>query len=131
MNVEQGTKAGFIDLRARAEMLELCGDAEGAEQLRMLSLAVAREVDLTCYAYLLMWRHKFDEAVEILERAVTVHPNSWNAFHTLGEVFEQMGDLDAASANYRRAARLVADQDGRRAIESAMDRIERMRTPAS
>ena len=41
----------FIELRVRAEFLELCGDSETAEKLRLRSLEVAREVDLTCYSY--------------------------------------------------------------------------------
>ncbi len=82
----------FIDLRTRAELLELCGDQPGADRLRTLSLEIAREVDLTCYAYQLLWRDKIMDAIDILERNAATHPESWNAHHSLGEALEMHGD---------------------------------------
>src|SRR4029079_10118868 len=91
----------FIDLRTRAELLELCGDVPGAERLRTLSLEIDREVDLTCYAYQLLWRDKIEDAIDILERNASAHPESWNVQHSLGEAYELLGDYRSAAANFR------------------------------
>jgi Flp pilus assembly protein TadD len=108
----------FVDLRMRAELLELCGDAESATRLREQSLEIAREVDLTCYAYQLMWRHRIADAIEMLERNAASHPQSWNVYDSLGEAYEQAGERERAIENYRTALRFVQDR-------SQQDRIKR------
>ena len=113
----------FIELRIRAEFLELCGDPETAENLRQRSLEVAREVDLTCYSYQLMWRNLVDQAIDLLERAAARFPDSWNAWDTLGEAYVQRGDVTRAIESYRRAAVLVDDEDHRRRIDRLIRRL--------
>lgn len=107
----------FIDLRVRAEYLELCGDDEAAHRLRNLSLEIAREVDLTCYAYQLLWRDRIEDAIQLLRVNAAVHPDSWNVYDSLAEAYEQKGDFVTAIAWYRVALPLVDDDDARRRIE--------------
>ena len=107
----------FLDLRTRAEFLELCGDPEGAKRLQDLSLQVAREVDLICYAYQLMWRDRLDDAIELLHYGVSVYSDSWNVYHSLGEAFEQKGEFARAIEAYRQAAVRVEDDLKREMIE--------------
>jgi len=122
----------FLDLRTRAELLEICGDADGAERLRHQSLEVAREVDLTCYAYQLMWRNKIDEAIDLLERNAEAHPRSWNVRHSLGEAFETLGDYHSAAMNYRAAAALASDDDDTLTrLTRELLRVERLDQAAS
>jgi tetratricopeptide (TPR) repeat protein len=103
----------FIDLRTRAEFLELCGDADGARRLQQTSLEIAREIDLVCYAYQLMWRERLQDAINLLQYAVDHYPDSWNVFHSLGEAWEQKGDFAQAIQCYR-AAYDRADDSARR-----------------
>lgn len=113
----------FIGLRTRAEFLELCGDAEEAERLRSVSMEIAREVDLTCYAYQLMWRNRHRDAIEILERNAADHPGSWNVYDSLGEAYEQCGDADQALANYMLAAALAPDGEDEQRMEAKIERL--------
>ncbi|HEX9163746.1 MAG TPA: hypothetical protein VF980_18705 [Thermoanaerobaculia bacterium] len=124
-------KPDFMDLRTRAELLDLCGDAEAAERLRNLSIEIAREVDLVCYAYQLMWRDRYDEAIDLLARNAAAHPTSWNAWHSLGEAFETIGDPDSAATNYRTAAELTDDRENLELIEGALQRVNRLEAAAS
>ena len=100
-------KPDFLDLRTRAELLDLCDDHDGAEALRGRSLEMAREVDLTCYAYQLMWRNRTKEAIELLELNVSRHPDSWNAWDSLGDAYAQDGDSRRATECRSRASRLL------------------------
>lgn len=131
MELAKNIQPDFLDLRTRAELLEICGDAEGAERLRNLSLEVAREVDLTCYAYQLMWRNKIDEAIDLLERNAAAHPDSWNVRHSLGEAFEALGDFHSAEIHYRAAASLAGDEDTLTRVASELERLERLGQAAS
>jgi len=115
----------FIDLRTRADFLELCGDDSGAGRLRTLSLQIAREVDLICYAYQLLWRAKLDDAIEILEVAAAAHPDSWNVRHSLGEAYEALGDDYSATMNFRLAAALTEDEGSLALIETSLARVNR------
>ena len=121
----------FIDLRTRAELLEICGDSDGAETLRKLSLEVAREVDLTVYAYQLIWRNKVDEAIEILELNLSAHPESWNVRHSLGEAYEALGDYATAAVNFRAAQTLTDDAYSIADIEQSLRRVRQFEAAAS
>ena len=121
----------FIDLRTRAELLEICGDSDGAERLRNLSLEVAREVDLTVYAYQLIWRNKIDEAIEILELNLSAHPESWNVRHSLGEAYEALGDYATAGVNFRIAQSLTDDASSIAHIELSLRRVRQFEAAAS
>ena len=113
----------FIDLRTRAEFLELCDDHEGAAALRARSFEVAREIDLTCYAYQLLWRNRVEEAIELLEFGAARHPDSWNLWHSLGEAFAQFGDVSRAAECYDRALERVEDDRGRLQIERSVSQL--------
>jgi predicted Zn-dependent protease len=107
----------FIDLRVRAEYLELCGDDEAANRLRNLSLEIAREGDLTSYAYQLLWRDRIDDAIALLRVNAAVHPQSWNVYDSLAEAYEQKGELATAIAWYKIALPLVDDDEARKRLE--------------
>ncbi|HVS31913.1 MAG TPA: hypothetical protein VMS98_10685 [Thermoanaerobaculia bacterium] len=114
----EGAKSpDFLDLRTRAEFLELCGDNDGAKRLQEISLQVAREVDLICYAYQLMWRERLDDAIELLHYSASIYSDSWNVYHSLGEAFEQKGEFSRAIEAYRQAAVRVEDNLKREMIE--------------
>lgn len=120
-----------MDLRTRAELLEICGDPDGAERLRSLSLEVAREVDMTCYAYQLLWRNKVGEAIDILKCNVSAHPDSWNVRHSLGEAYEALGDYATAAENFRIAQSLTDDAHAIAHIELSLQRVRQFEAAAS
>ena len=107
----------FLDLRTRAELLELCDDLDGATRLRERSMEVAREVDLVCYGYQLLWRNRAADAIDLLERNAARNPGSWNAWDSLADAYAQQGDIRHAADCYGRAAQLVSSEEERRRIE--------------
>lgn len=123
MDAANHVKQDFIDLRVRAEYLDLCGEAEAAARLRKASLEMAREVDLTCYAYQLLWRERVDDAIELLLRNAQKHPDSWNVYHSLAEAYEQKGDIIAALENYEAALRRTTDDQIRQHIEQRLSAL--------
>jgi Flp pilus assembly protein TadD len=126
MDLAHSIKPDFVDLRTRAELLELCGDTEGADRLRELSMEIAREVDLTCYAYQLLWRDRVDDAIDLLERNALAHPDSWNVRHSLGEAYELLGDHYSAAMNFRMALALTEDEENLEAIATGLERVTRL-----
>ena len=100
------SKCDFIELRTRAEFLDLCGDNDRAEQLRQLSVEVGREVDLNCYAYQLLWRGQIESAFDLLYRNLELHPNSWNVYDSLGEAYMVNGEKEMAITNYKKSLEL-------------------------
>lgn len=117
MDAARTVKHDFIDLRTRAELLELCGDRDGASRLRELSMQVGLEVEINCYAYQLLWRNLVDEAIVLLKRNVDSYPDSWNAWDSLAEAYEIKGDLPRAIEHYERAARLTEHQGHKQRIK--------------
>lgn len=110
----------FFDLRIRAELLELCDDVAGAERVRQTSLDIAREVDLTCYGYQLLWRSRVNEAIDILERNAARYPESWNAWDSLADAYAHKGDFPRAIECYAHASRLTASEEDRLRIEATV-----------
>lgn len=58
--------------------------------------------------YRLLQQGRIAEAIGLFELNVRYHVGSANAYDSLGEALENSGDLEAALANYRRAAELGA-----------------------
>ena len=116
----------FIDLRIRADLAELCGDSTAARRLRDQSMAVGSEVEITCYAYQLMWRNKVDEAIALLEKNAEDHPMSWNVYDSLAEAHEFRGDIEMAIENYLLAAELADDEEQLVRIYKQIDRLRKI-----
>lgn len=117
MNQPAEVKPDFIDLRTRAELLELCGDADGAKRLRDLSLEIGLEVELNCYAYQLLWRNLVDQAIDLLRRNLAAYPDSWNAWDSLAEAYEIKGETALAIEHFQTAERLSDHQGHKQRIK--------------
>ena len=114
------SKFDFIELRTRAEFLDLCGDGDRAEQLRQLSVEVGREVDLNCYAYQLLWRGQIENAFDLLYRNLELHPNSWNVYDSLAEAYAMIGDTETAIDHYGRALTITRDLEQKKRIRERL-----------
>jgi len=55
------------------------------------------------FGYRFMRNNKYDKAVDIFTRNTQNHPNSANAFSSLGEAYEKMNNLGLAYTNYKKA----------------------------
>ena len=64
------------------------------------------EQALTRMGYQLLAGNKLEEAVELFKINVDLHPDSWNAFDSLGEAYMRQGNDRLAIVNYERSLRL-------------------------
>lgn len=77
--------------------------------------AMPKESELNAWAYTLASQKALPQALAILALNTRLHPQSWNAFDSYGEVLEQSGDRRKAIDNYRRS--LVLNPENLNAID--------------
>ena len=71
--------------------------------------AVENQLNNTGYAYLAAKRNK--EAIEVFKLNVTLFPDSWNVYDSLGEAYAAEGNKDLAIKNYERSIELNPKND--------------------
>jgi CubicO group peptidase (beta-lactamase class C family) len=69
------------------------------------------ENELNGWAYQLLAQKRFKEALSIAKLNAGMYPKSANAFDSLAEMFEIMGDQQAALANYKKSLALNAGNE--------------------
>jgi hypothetical protein len=110
----------FTNLRVKAALLEVRGDAAGAEQLRQRSFALAGEADINAYGYQLLAQGKTDSAIAVFRKNVKDYPRSWNTYDSLGEALAKKGDIKRAREAYTKARELTTDPNQRKRIDGIM-----------
>jgi hypothetical protein len=117
-------REAYAGLRIKAALLEKQGDAKGAEALRAKALAIATEAEVNLAGYALLGQNKQDEAIALFQKNVKDHPDSWNAYDSLGEAYALKGDKAQATANYRKALDRVKAEDQRKRIENELAKLK-------
>jgi tetratricopeptide (TPR) repeat protein len=56
--------------------------------------------------YTLMGSKKMEDAILVFQKNVELHPDSWNAYDSLGEAYMKHGDKELAVKNYRKSVEL-------------------------
>jgi CubicO group peptidase (beta-lactamase class C family) len=56
--------------------------------------------------YTLMGSKKLEDTILLFRKNVDLHPDSWNAYDSLGEAYMKHGDKDLAVKNYRKSVEL-------------------------
>jgi CubicO group peptidase (beta-lactamase class C family) len=64
------------------------------------------ENDLNVLGYKLAGKGQKKNAIEIFKLNVSLYPNSWNTYDSLGEAYESIGDKKQAIENYKRSLEL-------------------------
>lgn len=83
------------------------GAVAALEQFSMeLTSGAISEGTVNTAGYTLMGRKKLDDAVLIFRKNVELHPDSWNAYDSLGEAYMKHGDKELAVKNYRKSVEL-------------------------
>lgn len=113
----------FSNLRTKAGLVELKGDAKTAAELRDRSMKIATEADINAYGYQLLGAGKTDEAIEIFRKNVKDYPQSWNVYDSLGEAYDRKGEKKLAIENYRRARNMTQDPDQKKRIGDILSRL--------
>jgi tetratricopeptide (TPR) repeat protein len=98
--------ANFTTLRIKSGLLKKAGNNAEAEKLMIDAMAVASEGELNGYGYELINENNFDKAIEILEINTKRHPNSANAWDSLGEAYALKGDKKNAVKNFKKSLSL-------------------------
>ena len=99
----------FASYSVKARVLDRQGRHAEADSLRQAHLATANEAELNAYGYLLVSQKKNSEALAIFIRNTKEHPDSWNVWDSLGEMYATMGDRKKAVANYEKALAMTTD----------------------
>jgi len=116
----------FTNLRTKAAILEKMGKEADAKSLRDRSLKEASEIDMNNLGYEYLGQGKLKEAIELFEKNVKAHPDSWNVYDSLGEALGKNGNTKGAISNYEKALSMVKDDANKKRIT---DTIAKLKTP--
>jgi CubicO group peptidase (beta-lactamase class C family) len=78
------------------------------------------ENSINATGYQLLEAKNLPEAIRILQLNVELHPNSWNAYDSLGEAYMNQGDKALAVQNYRKSLDLNPKNTG---AEAALNKL--------
>lgn len=108
----------YQNLRTKAGLLELKGDAAGASEARAKAQTLATEADINNQGYQLLGEGKIDDAIAVFRKNAADHPESWNVWDSLAEGLENKGDKAGAAENYRKALSMAPEDQKKRLTET-------------
>ena len=114
----------FASYNLKAAILDRRGMTAKADSLRQAHLASATEAQLNAYGYQLLNQKRNSEALAIFIRNTKEHPDSWNVWDSLGEMYAVLGDKGKATANYRKALAMTTDPVQKRRIEGILEGLK-------
>lgn len=120
-----GMNRNFTNLRTKALVLAKKGDAAAAEAMTKDALSIATEVEINAYGYQLLGQHKVDEAIAMFEKNVKDHPDSWNAYDSLAEVYAVKGDRKKALENYTKALNMTTADIQKTRINGVIEQLKK------
>ena len=115
-----GISPTFNGLMAKSKLLEKKGDAAGAQAARERAATIATEVELNVFGYTLLQAGKTAEALAAFRKNAKDHPESWNVHDSLGEALEKAGEKKEAKESYRRALKLVKDEQQKARLQKVL-----------
>lgn len=113
----------YQNLRTKAGLLDLKGDAAGAAAARAKAQTLATEADINLQGYQLLGEGKIDDAIAVFRKNAADHPASWNVWDSLAEGLETKGDKADAAENYRKALSM-APEDQKKRITDTLARLK-------
>lgn len=93
----------FATLNIKANLLRQQGNTAEADKLMNEATPMATEAELNVYGYQLIAQGQIDKAIEILALNTQRHPESANAWDSLGEAYVTKGDKDKAIASFKKS----------------------------
>jgi tetratricopeptide (TPR) repeat protein len=120
--VDQSIKMNenFNNLWTKAALYEKMGKSAEAPPLRDRALTLATESDINILGYAYLNSNKVPEALEMFDKNIKAHPNSWNAFDSYAEGLAKSGDTKGAISNYEKALTLVTDEQNKTRIQKTI-----------
>jgi hypothetical protein len=114
----------FTNLRTKAAVLEKMGKSSEATALREKSMKLATESEINILGYGYMNDGKTKEALELFEKNVRDHPDSWNVYDSLGEGLAATGDTKGAIKNYEKALKMGVSEENRKRITEILQKLK-------
>ena len=93
----------FNTLNTKAGLLDMQGKKDEAAKAREQGIAVATEAELNTYGYTLLNNGDHDGAIKYLKLNTERHPESANAWDSLGEAYATKGDKENAIKNFKKS----------------------------
>ncbi|HWS71460.1 MAG TPA: DUF2911 domain-containing protein [Thermoanaerobaculia bacterium] len=122
------------NLRLKARILELKGDAKGAAELRDRAKLIYNDAEnIYIPAYALAGQKKYDEAVAQLDAWIAAHPQHaelWRAQSVAGDMYVAKGDKAKARERFDKAMALAKDQTERTEVQDSINGMEAEIAPA-
>jgi hypothetical protein len=109
----------FANLTTKAKLIEK-KDPAGAQKLRADAMKIAQEGDVNVLAYQLLADKRYPEALDLFQKNVKDHPDSWNVYDSLGEALATTGDKKGAIANYEKALAMTQDPAQKKRINTVL-----------
>jgi len=103
-------------VRVLAKALRARGATAALDDYRANRSPRVPEPTLNQLGYDLAAAHRMSDAIAILTQNAVDHPDSWNVYDSLAEVYEMAGERDKAIANYERS--VAIDPGNRHGIEA-------------
>lgn len=96
----------FTTLNIKAGLLLQVGKTAEADKIRTAATDIATEAELNLYGYQLANESKYDEAIKMMTLNTQRHPESANAWDSLGEIYALKGDKENAIKNFKKSLSL-------------------------
>jgi Tfp pilus assembly protein PilF len=96
----------YTNMRTKAAILRKEGDSTAADKVMAAALPIATENDLNNYGYELLAQKKYPQAIDVLKLNTQKHPESANAWDSLGEAYALAGDKKNAIPNFKKSLSL-------------------------
>ena len=109
------------NLWTKACLLEKTGNTSEADKLKTEALSIATENEMNMIGYQFVFAKQFEKAIEIFKKNAAKHPDSWNVYDSLGEVYAANGDKNLAIENYQKALNMVEDDNNKVRIHKIID----------
>ena len=100
----------FATLNTKAGLLRQAGKTAEAEKIEQDALVLASEAELNQYGYQLINEKRFEEAIKSMVLNTERHPESANAWDSLGEAYALKGDKPKAITSFKKALSLKPDE---------------------
>lgn len=108
------------NLGMKFRLLQQLGRTEEAEATLAEALAVSNEGQTNQLGYTLLFAGDVDRAIEVFQKNVGEHPESWNVYDSLGEAYAAKGDPARARELYGKALSM-APEDQHPRIQGVLD----------
>jgi len=119
-----GVEENVNNLSLKSRLLRAAGrDGEANEVLAQAEDLAANEAQVNALGYGYLQAGEVAKAIEVFERNVRDHPESWNVYDSLAEAQAAAGRTDDAIGNYAKARDMAPEPQHAR-IDAALEQLE-------